>query len=54
MLEITKVAFENYGIASFRHDGLGTSGQVDLVLCCVDNYEARMTVNIVSTCNTKR
>ena len=38
-----------YGIVSFRHDGLKTSGQVDLVLCCVDNYEARMTVNIVST-----
>ena len=25
-----------------------TGGQLDLVLCCVDNFEARITVNRVS------
>ena len=41
--------FKNCVPLSFRNGNLKTDGQVDLVLCCVDNFEARMTVNIVST-----
>ena len=41
--------FKNGVPLSFRNGNLKTDGQVDLVLCCVDNFEARMTVNIVST-----
>ena len=35
------------GFAAFKDSLVGPAGQsqVDLVLSCVDNYEARMTIN---------
>ena len=54
------VALESYhmnittlqGFESFKESLLGPEGQsrVDLVLSCVDNYEARMTINEASVC----
>ena len=34
----------------FRKGNQKADGPVDLVLCCVDNFEARMAVNTVNTC----
>ncbi|KAK2189410.1 hypothetical protein NP493_107g04027 [Ridgeia piscesae] len=46
---ITTMANFDHFKNCLKNGNLKTDGQVDLVLCCVDNFEARMTVNIV--CN---
>ncbi|KAI0211946.1 Ubiquitin-like modifier-activating enzyme 5 [Lamellibrachia satsuma] len=46
---ITTMANFDHFKNCLKNGNLTTNGQVDLVLCCVDNFEARMTVNTI--CN---
>lgn len=47
-MNITTVDNFDKFVDRIRHGGSSAGSRVDLVLSCVDNYEARMTVNTVS------